>query len=97
MIVGPERQEDEYLGEKDATRGAPRLPSAFATERLLTGNRGGFPFGGHRLSSLYRTSKTALSTLMKHYFPASFSHKYSPGVRGWTTPVVLHHTRAHHA
>jgi hypothetical protein len=69
----PGQEEDEYLGEKDASRGAPRLPSAFATERLLTGNRGGFPFGGHRLSSLYRNSKTALSTLTNGYFSASFS------------------------
>jgi hypothetical protein len=103
------KEEDEYLGEKDATSGAPRLPSAFATERLLTDNRGGFPFGGHRLSSLYRTSEPATLTLTPRYFSASFSHKYSPGAAswsplvqeqmaaGWKTPVVQHHKRAHHA
>lgn len=80
---------DEYLGEKEATRGAPRLPSVTTSERLLTDNRGDFPFGGHRLSSLYRRTETAASTFTKRYFSASFSLKYSNSpFAGVTAPGV---------
>ena len=68
---------NEYLDEKETSSGAPRLPGVFKTDRLLTDNRGDFPFGGHRLSSLYRRTETAASTLTKRYFSASFSPKYS--------------------
>jgi hypothetical protein len=35
----------------------PGFPQAMLATRLLTGNRGGFSFGGHRLSSLYRSRR----------------------------------------
>ena len=80
---------DEYLGEKEIAKGAPRLPGVFKTDRLLTDNRGDFPFGGHRLSSLYRRTETAASTLTKRYFSASFSLKYSNSAfTGVTAPGV---------
>jgi hypothetical protein len=80
---------DEYLDEKEIAKGAPRLPSVFTTERLLTNNRGDFPFGGHRLSSLYRKTNRAASALTNRYFSASFSLKYSNSTHaGVTTPGV---------
>ena len=80
---------DEYLGEKEIAKGAPRLPGVFKTDRLLTDNRGDFPFGGHRLSSLYRNSMDAASALIKRYFSASFSLKYSNSThQRATTPGV---------
>lgn len=80
---------DEYFGEKEIAKGAPRLSSVFTTERLLTDNRGDFPFGGHRLSSLYRKTKTAAPALTKRYFSASFSLKYSNSTfAGVTAPGV---------
>jgi hypothetical protein len=81
------RLKDEYLGEKEIAKGAPRLPIASATDRLFTNNRGDFPFGGHRLSSLYRRIEAAASTLTNRYFSASFSSKYSNSTyQGVTTP-----------
>ena len=77
MIAGWQGLKDEYLGEKEIANSAPRLPSAFATDWLFTDNRGDFPFGGHRLSSLYRNTKVAPSELTNRYFSASFSLKYS--------------------
>lgn len=77
MIRGLRGVKDEYLSEKEIAKGAPRLPGVFTADRLLTDNRGDFPFGGHRLSSLYRKTETAASTLTKRYFSASFSLKYS--------------------
>ena len=94
MIIERDKGKFEYLGEKEIAKGAPRLPSAFATDGLLTDNRGDFPFGGHRLSSLYRICYVEASPLTNGYFSASFSQKYSPGVRGWKTPAGRHHTRA---
>ena len=80
---------NEYLDEKEIAKGAPRLPSAFATDWLFTDNRGDFPFGGHRLSSLYRNSMDAASALIKRYFSASFSLKYSNSThQRATTPGV---------
>ena len=70
-------RKDEYLDEKEIAEGAPRLPGVFTTDRLFTDNRGDFPFGGHRLSSLYRTFHDAASALIKRYFAAFFSPKYS--------------------
>ena len=67
----------EYLGEKEIAKGAPRLPGVFTTDWLLTDNRGDFPFGGHRLSSLYRSFENGALSLTKRYFSASFSLKYS--------------------
>lgn len=68
------QKEDEYLGKENAclhhVLGAPRLPSACATERLLTGNRGGFSLDGHRLSSLYRVPETLVNQLPNRYFSA---------------------------
>ena len=79
----------EYLSEKEIAEGAPRLPGVFTTERLLTDNRGDFPFGGHRLSSLYRTLNSAASPLTKRHFSASFSPKYSNSThQGVTAPGV---------
>ena len=77
MIMAQDRAKGEYLSEKEIAKGAPRLTSAFTTDWLLTDNRGDFPFGGHRLSSLYRTFHDASSALIKRYFAASFSPKYS--------------------
>lgn len=80
---------DEYLGEKEIARGAPRLPSVFTTDWLLTNNRGDFPFGGHRLSSLYRKIETVAASLTDRYFSASFSLKYSNSThQRVTTPGV---------
>ncbi len=73
MIRQLHRLKDEYLGEKEIEKGEPRLPSVFTSERFLTGNRGDFPFGGHRLSSLYRKAETAASHLSNGYFLPSFS------------------------
>ncbi len=71
----------EYLGEEKAAawslENAPRLPSAFATDWLFADNRSDFSLGGHRLSSLYRRSDAALSTLTNRYFSAFSSLKYS--------------------
>ena len=92
MIRGLRGMKDEYLGEKEIAKGVPRLPGVFTADRLLTDNRGDFPFGGHRLSSLYRILNSAASTLTNHYFSAFSSLKYSnstyqgvtaPGVRQW--------------
>ena len=89
MIKGFAGLKDEYLGEKEIAKGAPRLPGVFTTERLLTDNRGDFPFGGHRLSNLYRTLNSATSPLIKRYFSASFSLKYSNSAfTGVTAPGV---------
>ena len=81
MIRAVDGLKDEYLGEEKAAlqslENAPRLPSAFATDWLFIDNRGDFPFGGHRLSSLYRNTKVAPSELTNRYFSASFSLKYS--------------------
>ena len=89
MIKGLAGLKDEYLGEKEIAKGAPRLPGVFTTERLLTDNRGDFPFGGHRLSSLYRTFENATLNLMNRYFAISFSLKYSNSTfAGVTAPGV---------
>ena len=77
MIKGLRGLKGEYLGEKEIAKGAPRLPSVFTTERLLTNSRSDFPFGGHRLSSLYRKTKLGGLTLTFRYLAASFSLKYS--------------------
>lgn len=90
----------EYLGKEKATmdlfKDAPRLPSAHATDRIFTDNRGDFSLDGHRLSSLYRKSETAFSVLTNRYFSAFSLQKYSPGVRGWKTPAALDQTKAQH-
>ena len=79
----------EYLSEKEIAKGAPRLLGVFTADRLLTDNRGDFPFGGHRLSSLYRTFENATLNLMNRYFAISFSLKYSNSTfAGVTAPGV---------
>ena len=89
MIRGSAGLKDEYLGEKEIAKGAPRLPGVFTADWLLTDNRGDFPFGGHRLSSLYRTFNSASSPLTNRYFSASFSLKYSNSTfAGVTAPGV---------
>ena len=89
MIKGLCGWKDEYLGEKEIVKGAPRLPGAFTTAGLLTDNQGDFPFGGHRLSSLYRIFQNAGLTLTKRYPAASFSPKYSNSTfNGITAPGV---------
>ncbi len=74
MSVVRDEEKDEYLGKENAclhnVLGAPRLPSACATERLLTGNRGGFSLDDHRLSSLYRVPETLVNQLTNRYFSA---------------------------
>jgi hypothetical protein len=90
MINRLDGSKNEYLGEKEIAKGAPRLPGVFTTERLLTDNRGDFPFGGHRLSSLYRIFENAALPLTERYFSASFSLKYSNStLQGVTTPGAL--------
>lgn len=83
----------EYLGKEEMRaillKGAPRSPSACASAWLLTDDRGDFSFDGHRLSSLYRTTRHAALTLMDRYFSASSLIKYSPGARGWKTPASV--------
>ena len=77
MTAGWQGLKDEYLGEKEIAKDAPRPPSGFTADRFFTDCRGDFPFGGHRLSSLYRKIKFAASKLTNRYFSASFSLKYS--------------------
>lgn len=67
---------NEYLGKKE-TIGAPRSPRAFASDRLLTDDRGSFSFDGHRLSSLYRGPGLPSAGLAQHYLSASFLQKNS--------------------
>ncbi len=55
----------------------PGLPHDGHTTGFLTGNRGGFSFDGHRLSSLYRILIQGALRLMPGYFPASSLQKYS--------------------
>jgi hypothetical protein len=87
MIRALDSWKDEYLGEKEIAKGAPRLPGVFTADRLFTDNRGDFPFGGHRLSSLYRNFMSGALTLTPRYFSASFSLKYSNSkYQGVTAP-----------
>ena len=91
MIAAQQGLKDEYLGEEKAAarclKNAPRLPSAFATDRLLTDNRGDFSLGGHRLSSLYRKSEDDVLALTNRYFSAFSSLKYSNSThQGVTAP-----------
>ena len=87
MIRNYRMLKDEYLGEKEIAKDAPRPPSAFATDRLLTDNRGDFPFGGHRLSSLYRKIDVQVLKLTNRYFAASFSLKYSNSIHHRVTTL----------
>ena len=93
MIHAVDRLKDEYLGEEKAAvqslENAPRLPSAFAADRLLTDTRGDFSLGGHRLSSLYRAFEFATASLTIRYFSAFSSLKYSNSTfAGVTAPGV---------
>jgi hypothetical protein len=113
MSVGRGWEKHEYLGKENACQnlvsGAPQLPSAFAAERLLADSWGGFFLDGHRLSSLYRATEAGVNQLTNRYFSAFSLNKYSLGAAtwsplvqeqmaaGWKTPVIPHHTRAHHA
>jgi hypothetical protein len=90
MIGARAAARHEYLGEKEAARGAPRSAGALANGRLLAHDRGGFSSGGHRLSSLYRKAETAVGWFMSRYFSASLSQKYSIQTSvGVTTPDRL--------
>lgn len=87
------RLQDEYLREEKAAgfvqKNAPRLTGAFATDRLLTDNRGDFSLGGHRLSSLYRRGHVVVYWLSNGYFSAFSSLKYSNStLRGVTAPEM---------
>jgi hypothetical protein len=63
----------EYLcKEKTLGPGAPRLPGARATDRFMADGRGGFSFGGHRLSSLYRPFR-----LVEKWFTLGYSLVFS--------------------
>lgn len=77
MSGGPMVLENEYFYKEKAQTGAPRLPGAFATDRLVTDNRGGFSFDGHRLSSLYRAATLLVYWLTARYVSAFSLPKYS--------------------
>ena len=87
MIRQCEGLKDEYLDEKEIEKGAPRPPSVFTTDRFFTNNRGDFPFGGHRLSSLYRKIDVQVLKLTNRYFAASFSLKYSKSIHHRVTTL----------
>ena len=55
----------------------PGHPYDRHTTGFLTGNRGGFSFDGHRLSSLYRSPIQSALRLMFDYCPAFSLQKYS--------------------
>ena len=55
----------------------PGLPYDRHATGFLTGNRGGFSFDGHRLSSLYRAAIQTAFWLILHYGPALSLQKYS--------------------
>ena len=83
---------NEYLGKEETGarrgRGAPRSSSVTRSSGSCTVDRGGFSFGGHRLSSLYRKTDPGAPGLILGYPAASSLEKYSPGVRGWKTPAL---------
>lgn len=84
----PDRLRREYLSKKEIC--SPRPPATVCLGRTSTRRRGFLFLDGHRLSSLYRTSKAGMLTLMLGKdLPASFLQKYSAGVRGCKTPVPL--------
>jgi len=76
----------EYLAEEKA-QGAPRSRGHYNPRESFTRGRGGFSFGGHRDSSLYRGPILADAGLIGRLADAFSLHKYSPGVRGWKTPA----------
>ena len=55
----------------------PGLPYDRHATGFLTGNRGGFSFDGHRLSSLYRSPTQSPLRLMSDYCPTFSLQKYS--------------------
>ena len=72
---------NEYLGKEENRcfqgRGAPRSSSVTRSSGSCTVDRGGFSFGGHRLSSLYRTKRKPpipfiVLKILKHF--ARFLH-----------------------
>jgi hypothetical protein len=88
MTTGRASRTDEYLGEEKALmslENAPRLPGAFATDRLVTDHRGDFSLGGHRLSSLYRRGHDLVYWLNNRYVPAFSSPKYSNSTEAGVT------------
>jgi hypothetical protein len=70
-------RDHEYLTKEETRIGAPRPPRAIAADGLFAGDRGGFSFGGHRLSSLYRAGEGEPKGLRGPYGPASSLCKYS--------------------
>lgn len=58
----------------------PGRPQDTLASRLLTGGRGGFSLGGHRLSSLYRAAHQTASGLTRGYRAAFSLPKYSSPV-----------------
>jgi hypothetical protein len=74
----------EYLGEEKA-HGAPRSRDHYNPCESFTRGRGGFSFGGHRDSSLYRGPSLSDAGLMGRNVNAFSLNTYSPGVRGWKT------------
>ncbi len=68
---------DEYLC-KEKSKGAPRPSSGIRSCGLSNVDRGGFPFDGHRDSSLYRNTEDGRAGLTKRCAAAVFSlSKYS--------------------
>ncbi|MFO1174381.1 MAG: hypothetical protein U1E48_04125 [Paracoccaceae bacterium] len=55
----------------------PGHPQDTLASRLLTGGRGGFSLGGHRLSSLYRGTEETAAGLTSGYRAAFSLPKYS--------------------
>ena len=65
----------------------PDIPCATGTTGLSAECRGGFSFGGHRLSSLYRRSIRRRTWLRLDYQPASSLQKYSNATSAGKTPA----------
>ncbi len=64
---------DEYLCKEKAQVGRAPAIQRHTLIRILSDGWGDFSFGGHRLSSLYRTDRVAPLTLTDSYLAACFS------------------------
>jgi hypothetical protein len=72
---------------KKKQRVRPGLPHVARALGVSAGGRGGFSFGGHRLSSLHRSADQSALTLMRGYLAASSLPKYSnPALAAARTP-----------
>jgi hypothetical protein len=66
----------EYLC-KEKAMGAPRSRGRYSPCESFTHDRGGFSFGGHRDSSLYRKEDLGAEGLRGRYLQAFSLQKYS--------------------